>query len=352
MSKINFRKLLDETEPLERNNCNLRINNIVGTVKLLNDKETLCLESIACLLGGLVKYAPKKFAAAILRVKDFISTTTCLIFRSAKIVVVGALTKHHSLYACQMYRQMIEEVTGVYSHNGNLGIYDLIGRTQFKEWRVTNIVADYNVGHRPDLKLLTEMLADVSNWTPELFPGMKLKVWLKTKEDCKCIKKKKNKSCKCTSRVLLFDTGKAVFTGCKSLSDVNITRQRIQELLIDTDFHDKDDEPMRKKRFESRREKIIKAAYVEFLEWKKPKRISEPIPTNDPVFEYLKPQKQIKRTRDNLPIINACISGQYENVAFIASFDEDQLQAALEFVHKYPNDVTEEILELIEKCIC
>ena len=118
MSKINFATILGTIEPLATCGNALRINNIVGTVKLLNEGETICLESIAAYYGGLVKYAPKKFAAAILRVKDPISTTTCLAFRSGKIVVVGAHSKNHSLCACQRYRRMIESVPSIYSDQG------------------------------------------------------------------------------------------------------------------------------------------------------------------------------------------------------------------------------------------
>ncbi len=124
MSKINFASILDQIVPLASCGSKLRINNIVGTVKLLNEGESICLESIAVHFGGLVKYAPKKFAAAILRVKDSISTTTCLAFRSGKIVVVGAQCENHSLCACQSYRRRIESVTSIYSDRGKSNNYE------------------------------------------------------------------------------------------------------------------------------------------------------------------------------------------------------------------------------------
>ena len=197
MSKINFKKILDSTVPLT-SDCNLRVTNIVATVQLLGPNESICLESLAMNLSGLIKYAPKKFAAAIMRIKDSISTTTCLVFRSAKIVVVGAVTYYHSLLACQRYRLLIESVGAVYrGENGHLGVYNLTNRMQFKEWRITNIVAHVNLGRRPDLKILSELVADLTAWNPELFPGLKLLVWLRPKAECACVKRKKNKSCKC-----------------------------------------------------------------------------------------------------------------------------------------------------------
>ncbi len=202
------------------------------------------------------------------------------------------------------------------------------------------------------------MLADLSNWNPELFPGLKLLAWLRPKSECMCQKKKKNKSCKCNSRVLLFDTGKAVFTGCKSLDDVNKTRYIIEQLMSDTDFHEKDDEPTRKDRFESRRDKIIKAAYVEFVGWARPpsKRIKHDDDPVSAVFDYVEGRtKKGKTTAVSsgavstvAPIITACKLDQLENVTFLASCDHDQLLEALDFVHCRPHEVTEEMLELIE----
>ncbi len=207
------------------------------------------------------------------------------------------------------------------------------------------------------------MLADLSNWNPELFPGLKLLAWLRPKSECTCQKKKKNKSCKCNSRVLLFDTGKAVFTGCKSLEDVNKTRFIIEQLMSDTEFHEKADEPIRKDRFESRREKIIKAAYVEFVGWARPptKRVKLADGQDDPVaavFDFIEGRKVGKKKTAAAaaaaaavvasPIISACKLDQLENVSFLASCDHDQLLEALAFVSERPHEVTEEMLELIE----
>jgi TATA-box binding protein (TBP) (component of TFIID and TFIIIB) len=268
MSRINFNRILDNTVPLEQNSPkSLSVNNIVSTVQLLNANESICLESLALNLSGLIKYAPKKFAAAIMRLKDGISTTTCLVFRSAKIVVVGAVTYYHSLMACQRYRLLIESVEGVYRGETGLSVYNLTNRMQFINWRITNIVASVRLQCRPDLKILTEIAADLSAWNPELFPGMKLLVWLRPKDECKCVKKKKNKSCDCNCRALIFDTGEAIITGCNTIQDLNLSHHRIVTLLSDDELHDKDAEPSKRRRFESRREKIIKAAYVEFAGW-------------------------------------------------------------------------------------
>lgn len=51
MSKDSLIRLLENTESLDGIQI-LHINNVVSTVKLLNDNETLCLENLAAQLNG------------------------------------------------------------------------------------------------------------------------------------------------------------------------------------------------------------------------------------------------------------------------------------------------------------
>lgn len=345
MSRINFKKLLDDTIPLLTNSeYDLHVNNIVSTAKLLGEKESLCLESLVMYLGGMIKYAPKKFAAAILRIKDSISTTTCLVFKSGKLVIVGALSEHHSIYVTQNYRQIIENVHSVYNSGLGLGVYNLIGRTELNSCRITNIVAHAKLKYRPDLKVLSEMAADLTAYNPDLFPGLKLLVWLKPKANCKCVKKKKNKSCGCNCRALIFDTGNMVITGCKNLKDVNMSKYLIESLLDDPILHNREEEPAKKDRFIKRREKIIKSAYIEFIGWT----------SNVSIFDLVPPTKKNGKKITPLPenglepIINACKQNQVENVKFISSFDDKQVRIALDYLEKHPKDLTEEMIQLLE----
>lgn len=347
MSRINFNKIL-EVEPLLKNSeHDLHVNNIVSTAKLLKEKETICLESLVMYLGGMAKYAPKKFAAAILRIKDSISTTTCLVFRSGKLVVVGSQSEHHSIYSTQMYRQIIENVNSVYKSNRGLIHSNLVGRTELSSCRITNIVAHVKLKHRPDLKLLSELAADLTAWNPDLFPGLKLLVWLKPKNNCKCIKKKKNKSCACNCRALIFDTGNVVITGCKNLEDVKLSKKLIGMLLDDPDLHNKEEEPAKKDRSLKRREKIIKSSCIEFIGWK------EEVSLFDMVQPIKKNGKKITPlpTNNNPPIINACKQKQVDNVKFIASFDSKQARLAVEYLQKNPNDLTEDMMKLLEDLV-
>lgn len=351
MSRINFKKLLDDTIPLLKNSeYDLHVNNIVSTARLLKDNESLCLESLVMYLGGIAKYAPKKFAAVILRIKDSVSTTTCLVFGSGKFVVVGSLSEYHSIYATHIYRQLIENVYSIYNTDFGLSLRNLTGRTELSTCIMTNIVAHVKLKHRPDLKVLSKLAADLTAWNPDLFPGLKLLVWLKTKSACKCVKKKKNKSCACNCRALIFDTGNMVITGCKTLKDVNLSKYLIECLLDDQNLQNNGLEPAKKDRSLKRREQIITSARVEFIGWANQQKQTS-------IFDNVQPVKKNGKkitplTDNNLPpVINACKNNQVENVKFITSFDGKQARLAVEYLQKNPKDLTVEMMELLEKLV-
>ena len=77
-SRIKFTEILDNIVPLSTlPDSSFHIVNVVGIVHLLEADAGICIESLSLYLGGMVKFAPKSFAAAIVRTKDIISTTTC-----------------------------------------------------------------------------------------------------------------------------------------------------------------------------------------------------------------------------------------------------------------------------------
>ena len=346
MSRINFKAVLDKVIPLEDSlpDTSFHIVNIVGIVHLLNPNEGLCIESLSLYLGGMAKFVPKTFAAAILRTKDTISTTTCLAFRSGKLVCVGALTKYHSLLACQTYRQIIEKIPGVYRDGDKLRTSDLSGRTQFMNWGIQNIVAHDDLHCRPNLKYISESIPEISNWNPELFPGLKLLVWLHPKKDCMCKTKKKNNSCKCNIRVLLFDTGKYVETGCTDIQSLLLGAQSIQNSFADDIYKDQhDDDGVN--RFEARKQKIKESAYLEFAGWRTYKKTTitnTSSNTMDTLFKGLKRKPKKKHVRmiheedreENeilAPFLKACKYGQFDNVKFMASYDRGAVKDALNY---------------------
>lgn len=265
ISKINFAKILNDTLVItEKAEKAYSIVNVIGTGELLSPNETLSLEIISSKLGGMIKFKKKKFAAAILRLKDSIHTTACLLFESAKIVIVGAQTRYHSLYACQMYRQIVENT---FPND------EWLGRFFIANWNICNIVCSFKLKFRPDLTVLIQQAGEIASWAPELFPGCFLLVWIKPKSECKCVKKKKNRSCQCNCRASVFDTGKVNIAGCVNLPDLHIAKYRVETVLSDPEFLAKDIEPGKRERYHYRRRKILE--YVEFVGFKKKKKKKE-----------------------------------------------------------------------------
>jgi TATA-box binding protein (TBP) (component of TFIID and TFIIIB) len=317
MGRINFAEAVQNTVPLEPTADCHHVVNVVATVEILSVNEFLCLESMALQLSGMIKYEPRRFAAAVMRIKDSISVTTCLVFRSGKIVVVGTLTKYHSIYACHLYRQVIQSVEAVYKNGDWLGVHTLVGRTQFNRWGIWNIVAHDTLPQRPDLKILSDVVSDLASWTPELFPGLKLLVWLKPKNQCQCNTNKKNKSCECNCRALIFDSGKIVITGCKTTQSVAVARERIRMLLMDEEMHDKSGAIIPKHlRFQSRRQKLL--ACVEFAGWVGvPKKEEAFLPG---LLKSVKKRPKLENPDKLAPLEWARQLGQTENVKFFESF--------------------------------
>lgn len=342
MSKINFAKWVNETVPLESlsRDSPFHIVNVVSTVELLPPGQSLSLQALALQLPGIVKFVPKKFAAAVMRVRDSIGTTTCLIFRSGKIVVVGASTQYHSLYACHTYRKLIESVDMVYSDAYHrLGLFTLAGRTLFEKWGIWNIVAKDTSDTVPDLLEISKIACDLATWSPEHFPALILLVWLKNKSECQCKSNKKNRSCDCNARVLLFDNGNFLITGCKTIKGVQLARSRIKFLLSDEDLHDKSGQIIPKHlRYKHRRKKCL--GIIEFAGWSGTQKKKDKTLINGVSFRFYSSYGKDGHENDP-PLVRACKRHQPDNVRHILSIqDFKDLQQARE-LQGLPLDIAE-----------
>jgi TATA-box binding protein (TBP) (component of TFIID and TFIIIB) len=355
-----FRNAVNNTVALESlppPEAPANIVNVVSTVDLLNKGDSLSLETIAVAMSGAAKFAHKRFAAIVIRIKDYIGTTTCLAFGSGKIVVVGALSRYHALYACQLYRCIIERIVSVYMDpiSGRIITSNLVGRIQFQKWNIHNIVANSHAGCRPNLRMLLDLACDVSDWNPELFPGFHLLVWLKPKDQCTCTKKKKNRSCDCNCRVVLFDTGKMIITGCKDLNGIAVSKSRVRLLMMsEPSLQDNTEELPRNLRFQARREQMLKAAMLEFAGFRSKRKLDEEddiltevVPKTTTVTKRRKPAKTVSELD---PFIKACVDGQLENVQFILSYDTSGAQKALEYIEQnVPEELRDEqIMHLLK----
>jgi TATA-box binding protein (TBP) (component of TFIID and TFIIIB) len=184
------------------------LTNYVTTVRVLkNESELLSLKDICMAAGGACKLKPKSIAASIVRFGDnsLAGNTTALIFKTRKILVVGANGFEHARMASQEYRLFLESIPMLMKDpvTHKLRIDTLEGKTSFHTFGLWNVVAHTTLGVRPDLKKLCELYPQASDWTPELFPGCIFRVWLKKKTLCKCKSKKKNGSCKCNCTCLV-----------------------------------------------------------------------------------------------------------------------------------------------------
>lgn len=189
------------------------LDNFVTTVSILaGEDEQLALRDVAMVARGACKYQPVRWVASVLRFGDdsLAGNTTALVFKKGKILVVGALNFEHARMATQEYRLFLEQVPMVMTdpETHALRVATLEGRTAFANMHLWNVVTHTSLGVRPELSKVIELYPQASEWDPDLFPGLTLRVWLKKKSECTCVRKKKNLSCACNCTCLVFDTGK------------------------------------------------------------------------------------------------------------------------------------------------
>ena len=150
--------------------------------------------------GRNVEYKPKRFAAAIMRIRN--PKTTALIFRSGKMVCTGAKSEQDSLIAAKNYAKKLKK----------------IGNKQVKldDFKIQNIVASHDVKFAIKLESLllkSEEGGIKCRYEPELFPGLIFRM-------------------NTPSVVLLiFASGKIVLTGAKTREEIFQSYEKILPVL-------------------------------------------------------------------------------------------------------------------------
>jgi TATA-box binding protein (TBP) (component of TFIID and TFIIIB) len=235
------------------------IVNIVSTANLLpqtpDKRYKLPLDAISMRLG-CSQYAPVLFAANIIKLTDATTNATVLVFGSGKIVVVSGLSFNHTRYISQLIRVIIEQISCMMIAEDGTTIIkgSLVGRTIFQHCHIHNIVGHGDLGCRIDLQAMCDAAPACCKWYPDLFPGLKCKIWLNSEHRCACkakmaqtiIKTKENAAgeedaelqvifgkqnkCVCAVKVLIFDSGCIVITGGRHVRDVNSVFFRIKQL--------------------------------------------------------------------------------------------------------------------------
>ena len=344
------------------------IVNVVVTVGIFPPKSKQThrfpLEAIATQIGGNVQYGPLNLPADVLRIRDSISDSTALVFRSGKLVIVRCLSWEHSRFCCHYYRMMLERIQCVMrdSDDGNrLKLTTLEGRTQFENWEVHNSVGYGQLGCRVDLAALREAAPHVCQYKPDVFPGLKLKVWVSDPSKCTCKKIK----CPCKVQMLIFDTGKVIIVGARSTRVINSVFYRFKSLV--PKYVDYGSQLPRKQRFEARVARLLGTQNVGVNAQEqvqgtieglthggvaKKRRKKEDTDENEELYMIINAIEQHaqSKTTGNVagadiesPFIRACLDGQFLNVQWMLDMNREQHmlemhngQTALELLLKIP----------------
>lgn len=168
------------------------LQNVVSTVNLSCN---LDLKSIA-LKSRNSEYNPKRFAAVIMKIRD--PKATALIFNSGKMVCTGTKSVIQSKTAAKKFAKIIEKVGFP---------------VKFKEFKIQNIVASCAMGFPIRLEGLQIAHKNFSHYEPEIFPGLVYRMI-----EPKVV-------------LLIFVTGKVVFTGAKTIDDIKKALDNIYPVL-------------------------------------------------------------------------------------------------------------------------
>lgn len=129
----------------------------------------------------------KKFAAATIRFTD--PKSTCLLFGSGRIVCTGSQTLNAArvtiLQACQLVRE---------------AGYD----PKISDFKVQNIASSFDYSAQINLDQLFNKYPEETNYEPELFPALIFRPSIDN-----------------NGVYLIFESGRVVITGCKSMESVH-----------------------------------------------------------------------------------------------------------------------------------
>jgi TATA-box binding protein (TBP) (component of TFIID and TFIIIB) len=188
------------------------IANMVCTVRLLPKGQTFDLRFIT---QRLINSHLKSFAGMVIEHTDAVNRSTALLFSSGSMVIVSQESHYHAIHTAQRIRLVLETITGKQ------------GVTVFEGFTVQNVVGNSYFGCLIDLKAMCDACPTDCNWEPDNFPGLKLPVYKTPEQRCVCNFKK----CQCEIMALIFDRGKVVMTGARSIGEINYVSKRLHDQL-------------------------------------------------------------------------------------------------------------------------
>jgi TATA-box binding protein (TBP) (component of TFIID and TFIIIB) len=408
-----YKQALDSVVPIRRQKRKrgqataAKIVNVVATFALLpqteDNKYKLPLDAISMRLG-CSQYAPSIFAANIIKLRDCIATVTILLFDSGRGVIVSAQSLNHARYIGQLLRSILEQISCPTLEEVEEGgmlkrvkLHQMIqnqtqkgslkGKTVFDNLTVHNIVANSDLGFRINLQAMCDAAPECCKWKPDLFPGLKCKIWLTEERQCMCnvgggggksnmisssssskeddqiqvIIGKQNK-CICAVKVLIFDTGMIVITGGRTLLAVNSVLQQIRSL---TPTFESNGQPIPKEdRFYARLStmmvpttstatSITNAVRVKQVQLKDAESMAIVLDTIDsmtmPVKVSTKPPTVASLSTRNLPpLTRMCVAGRLSDVRDMLEMDTSGVNDALEHMQTLgPHDRHEKYVDIL-----
>ena len=197
------------------------ISNIVSTVHLLPAGLRMPRADVARLMP-CPQYAPRSFAACIIKMRDRVSQQTSLVFGSGSVVTVGSRSRHHAIFRSKVASIIMARAQ--YARASDLAVHTLEGALRFDNTEIHNWVGHCQLDVEVDLEAMSRAYPLTCEYDEEAFPGLTCKVWLTDSYSCECRQAK----CKCVLSVLIFKTGHVVIPGCRSLREVNCIFWRVR----------------------------------------------------------------------------------------------------------------------------
>ena len=194
------------------NNCEpfkkLKVPTIINLVCTFDMGCKVDQKLIACSARN-AEFNPKRFSAVVLKIAN--PKSTGLIFKSGKVVLLGAKSEEFAYQAC---RTLVRTVNKIYDQPQKA---DLVG------FKIQNIVAKADTGFSLRLELFAKehKMAGLTSYEPELFPGLIFRV-AKPKVTC-----------------LIFNTGRLMIMGAKNRLDLYEAYKNIYPLLYKYQSHSK-----------------------------------------------------------------------------------------------------------------
>lgn len=168
------------------------IKNIVSTADL-----GCCLNLSDVAMGAWnTEYNPKKFSPVIMRIKN--TNSTALLFNTGRILCITGISEDYNRRTSRKYARIVQK----------LG-YDV----GFSNFKIHNIVAAYDVGFKVCLYSLHAGEIKNSEYTPEIFPGLKYRM-----HDPELTLK-------------VFTSGKVNMVGIRATSDILTAHKKMFKLL-------------------------------------------------------------------------------------------------------------------------